>query len=312
MSRPFYEVKNSIFLLRIIYIMNSKELKAHIVLLDDTDEKVYQSIIDNLVNEGNSIVAFLEEEWEASNNELVHKRIENIISEIQFHDTKKALYNWVSFGGNDVIEGAFIVAKHRFPSIDLSEIEAEIENLRNSAWLEIHDNLTALEKIRVLNHVLFSVEKFTGQRNYGTDLKSTFINTALKNKKGSPVILSIIYLAVAQRLGIPVKGVNLINNFILAYVDKVSAKIAYPDNTNNVLFYINSFNKGSVFDSKEIDSYLEQLKTEQNDKFYNPISNIEVVRNMILELIKIADTKKKTFLKEQLRELFQITIDAEK
>jgi len=288
--------------------MNSKELKAHIVLLDDTDEKIYQSIIDNLINEGNHIIPFLEEEWELSNNELVHKRIENIISEIQFLDTKKALFNWISFGGNDIIEGAFIIAKHRYPTLDIAEIENIIENLRNSAWLEIHDNLTALEKVRVLNHVLFSIEEFKGQRNYGTDLKSTYINTALANKKGSPIILSIIYLAVAQRLGIPIKGVNLINNFILAYVDKISAKIAYPENTNDVLFYINTFNKGSVFDSKEIDTYLEQLKVDKKEKFYNPISNIEVIRNMILELMKIADVKKKVDLKEQLNELYQITI----
>ena len=290
--------------------MNSKELKAHIVLLDDTDENVYQNIIENLINEGEHIIPFLEEEWELSNNELVHKRIENIISEIQFSNTKKALYNWISFGGNDIVEGAFIVAKHRYPSLELSEIENTIENLRNSAWLEIHDNLTALEKVRVLNHVFFSVEKFNPQRNYGTDLKSTFINTALDNKKGSPVILSIIYLAVAQRLGIPLKGVNLINNFILAYVDKVSAKIAYPENTNDVLFYINTFNKGSVFDFKEIDTYLEQLKVDKKDKFYNPISNIEIIRNMILELIKIAEIKKKEDLKNQLKELYQISIDA--
>ena len=292
--------------------MNSKELKAHIILLDDTDEKVYQSIIDNLINEGNHIIPFLEKEWELSDNELVHKRIENIITEIQFADTKKTLFNLVSFGGNDVIEGAFIIAKHRYPALDIADIENKIEHLRNNAWLEIHDNLTALEKIRVLNHVFFSVEKFQGQRNYGLDLKSTFINTALDNKKGSPIILSIIYLAVAQRLGIPIKGVNLINNFILAYVDKISAKIAYPKNNNDVLFYINTFNRGSVFDYKEIDTYLEQLKVDKKDKFYNPISNIEVVRNMILELIKIADIKKKYDLKEQFKELYSISIDAEK
>jgi regulator of sirC expression with transglutaminase-like and TPR domain len=288
--------------------MNSKELKAHIILLDDTDENVYQSIIDNLINEGSHIIPFLEKEWELSDNELVHKRIENIISEIQFSDTKKALFNWISFGGNDIIKGAYIVAKHRYPSLELSSIESKIEHLRNSAWLEIHDNLTALEKIRVLNHVFFSIENYKGQQNYGSDLKSTYINTVLDNKKGSPIMLSIIYLAVAQRLGIPVKGVDLINNFILAYVDGVSAKIAYPDNTNDVLFYINTFNRGSVFDYKEIDSYLEQLKIDKKDKFYNPISNIEVIRSMILELIKIADVKKKDVLKNQLKELYQITL----
>ena len=52
-------------------MMNSKELKAHIILLDDTDENVYQSIIDNLINEGSHIIPFLEKEWEVEEEKIL-------------------------------------------------------------------------------------------------------------------------------------------------------------------------------------------------------------------------------------------------
>ncbi len=288
--------------------MNSKELKAHIVLLDDTDENVSESIIQNLINEGLSIITFLEKEWELSNNDLVQQRIENIISEIQFDEIKSEFKNWIKTGGENIIQGAYIITKHRYPTIEKAKIEENIENIKNSVWLELHDNLTALEKVRIINHILFSTQKFKGQKSYGTDLKSTYLNTVLENKKGSPIMLSIIFLAIAQRLQIPIKGVNLINNFILAYVDAESARIAYPENKNDVLFYINPFNRGSVFDSKEIDLYLEQLEVEKNEKFYTPISNIDAIRAMILDLIKISEFKKNEHLKSQLKHLYSVSL----
>jgi regulator of sirC expression with transglutaminase-like and TPR domain len=120
-------------------------------------------------------------------------------------------------------------------------------------------------------------------------------------------------MAIAQRLNIPVKGVNLYNNFILAYVDPIAAKIAYPNKQDDVLFYINPFNRGSVFDYKEIDKYLEQQKIEKHKSNYLPISNIQTIQTLILELIKISKTTENNprFI-EQMRELYQISIDAGK
>jgi hypothetical protein len=140
--------------------MKEKELLAHITLLDDTDKQVYEPVIHNLIKEGNELIPFLEKQWELSNNELVQERIENIISEIQFNDIKKEFYNWVISGGTDIIQGAYIIAKQNYPNLDIEDINDKVQQLYNNTWLEIHDNLTALEKVRVINHILFNTHKY--------------------------------------------------------------------------------------------------------------------------------------------------------
>ena len=58
---------------------------------------------------------------------------------------------------------------------------------------------------------------------------------------------------VAQNLNIPIYGVNLPNHFILAYMDEFGVRKFLPEeNKHGVLFYINPFSKGTVFDEIEI------------------------------------------------------------
>ena len=57
------------------------------------------------------------------------------------------------------------------------------------------------------------------------------------------------------------------------------------ESRNKILFYINPFSKGTVFGKKEIDSFLQQLKLPATEKYYNPCSNVDMIRRMINNLI---------------------------
>jgi regulator of sirC expression with transglutaminase-like and TPR domain len=107
----------------------------------------------------------------------------------------------------------------------------------------------------------------------------------LETKKGNPVSLSIIYSVIAQRLNMPVYGVDLPKNFILAYRDEVSSLQATGDNVNEeILFYINPFNKGMVFGRKEIDMFIKQQKMNQEKSFYVPCSNTRIISRLLKSL----------------------------
>jgi regulator of sirC expression with transglutaminase-like and TPR domain len=107
-------------------------------------------------------------------------------------------------------------------------------------------------------------------------------------KKGNPISLGIIYIAVAQKLGLPIYGVNLPKNFILAFIDEFYELLgsdASNSNSDNVLFYINPFNHGAVLGKKEIDFFLKQQNIAPEDMFYQPCSNIEIIQRLLLNLI---------------------------
>jgi len=77
----------------------------------------------------------------------------------------------------------------------------------------------------------------------------------MEMKKGNQTALAIIYSVIAQKLDIPVYGINLPQHFILGYVDES----AQPETENGVLFYINTFNKGFIFGKRDVDMFLKQL-----------------------------------------------------
>jgi regulator of sirC expression with transglutaminase-like and TPR domain len=153
-------------------------------------------------------------------------------------------------------------------------------------WLEISEHFTALEKVRIINHILFDVHGFGRNKSRLMAPQNSFICDVLDTRKGNPISLSVIYSLVAQRLGLPVYGVNLPRNFLLAYLDDsaLSNKELFS-NPQSVLFYINPINKGAVLGRKEIDSFIQQQKLEPDLSLFVPCSNKDTVRRLFKNLL---------------------------
>jgi hypothetical protein len=201
--------------------MEAPELKALISLLEDPDWTVYEAVKNRLTSLGSEILPELKNSWEKNGDELFLERSSLIISEIQFSETFEQFKTWVSGGGLNLLEGAFLIAKYNFPDIEHEEIYQRIEKIKRDAWLQMNDNLTPLEQIRVLNHIIYNIHKFTRNNTDFYSPKNSYINQVLETKKGNPVSLAILYLVVGNKLGLPVYGVNLSKNFILAYVEEL-------------------------------------------------------------------------------------------
>src|ERR1035437_5659685 len=267
--------------------MKKKELSALISLLDDPDELVFKQVSMKFLSFGQEIIPVLEDAWEHSFDTLIQNRIENIIHQIQFDLIKDALKLWAHPEKQNLLDGALLIARYQYPDIDFLKIKKQIDLIKHDIWLELNENLTALEKVKIINHILFDVHNFSGNTTNYHAPQNSYINNVLESKKGNPLLLSIIYTIVAQSLDIPIYGVNLPEHFILCYVDLehtgLPAKAGNDD--NNVLFYINPFSKGTIFGQKEIDAFLKQLKLEQIPSFYEPCSNLEIIKRLLRNLI---------------------------
>lgn len=267
--------------------MKKKELKALISLLDDPDESVYEQVSMKFLSLGQDVIPALEDAWEHSFDTLIQNRIENIIHQIQFDIIKEALKEWSHPDKQNLLEGAMLIARYQYPDIDFKKVKKQIDQIKQDVWLELNNNITALEKVKIINHILFDVHNFSGNTTNYHAPQNSYINNVLESKKGNPLLLSIIYTIIAQSLDIPVYGVNLPEHFILCYIDiehmGVPSKIG--NEGSNVLFYINPFSKGTVFGKKEIDAFLKQLKLEQLSIFYEPCSNLEIIRRLLRNLI---------------------------
>jgi len=265
--------------------MSNNEIKALIDLLDDPDNEVFEIVKQKLLDQGTSVVPFLEKAWESSMNDLLQQRIENLTQSIQFISVKSSLIEWKHALDNDLLTGAYIIAKYQYPDLNFNIIEKQINAIKQDVWLELNENLTALEKVKILNHIIFDVHGFTRNTANFFSPQNSYINHVLDTHKGCPVSLAIIYASIAQNLNISVFGVNLPNNFILAYKDDASTTESFDGNSNAVLFYINPFNKGAVFGKREIDFFIQQQKLQPLKSYYNVCSNVEIIEELIQSLI---------------------------
>jgi len=261
---------------------NPNQLSALINLLDEPDDKTFDIIREKIFAFGEQAVPSLEMAWENSFDGIVQGRIEWIIHRIQQEGFRHQLIDWMKFGSSDLLKGFLLISRSHYPDLNPEEITVAIEQMKMDAWLELNDNLTALENVKVMNHIFYDMHKFEGNRINLYAPTNQYINTVLETRKGSPLTLGIIYLILAQRLNLPIQGVNLPQHFILAYTTELYHSSA---GTADVLFYINPFNKGAVFTRREIDLFIRQMQMKPESSFFSPCTNVDIILRLVSNMI---------------------------
>ncbi|HIP36275.1 MAG TPA: hypothetical protein EYG85_05435 [Crocinitomix sp.] len=284
--------------------INSQEINALIKLVEDPDPIVYHQVKEKLISYGKEVLPRIEQTWvKVVDNDYHQERLNDILREIQLEDLKTDLKNWKESSTRDLLKGAIIINKLQYPNIDQTEIEEEIELIKQKVWLEINEDNTAFEIVKIFNHVLFDIVGFKPNKTNFHSPKNSYINTVLKQKKGNPLSLSIIYSIIAQRLKIPIYGVNLPNQFVLGYLDENrTLKMLDASTDRNVLFYINPFSKGRIFNHNEIEGYLRSLNLPLKANYIEPCSNTEILKRMLKNLayayLKVGQTDKVKDIKD--------------
>ncbi|MCA0232835.1 MAG: transglutaminase-like domain-containing protein [Bacteroidetes bacterium] len=265
--------------------MTEQEIKALVSLLDDDDKEVLQLVENEIRQQREIIIPYLENEWEGAGfNPKIQRRIEELVHDLQYEVLVERLSDWHHGGAIDLLEGLWIIATYQYPDLSLESLRSDFEQFYYETWLEFKEDMHPIDQIRALNHVFFSKLKFGSNTKNFHAASNSMINVVLESRKGNPITLCCIYMIVAQRLNMPVYGVNLPNLFVLTY------------KKDAVQFYINVFNKGLVFMRSDIDHYIAQLNIKTNDSFYQPCSNLDilrrVLRNLTLAFEKTGDSDK--------------------
>ena len=254
------------------------ELKALIQLLDDPDEMVYQNVSDRLVSFGKHVIPRLEGQWEEVTHRGIQSRIEEIIHQIEFQVCKLALTDWRNGAATNLFEGELASSMFQYPEQHVAEMAEKLERLRKDVWLELNDNLTSLEKVRVINHILYDVHGYGAHIKYHKTDQSSFIKNIFESKKGSPTAMAILYKMLADQLDLPIVGINLPDHFILGYKD------IYNHTDQDLLFYINPFSKGAVFGKGELERYIEKMQIEIHVDDLKPTTNVQIIKRKLTDL----------------------------
>jgi len=262
-------------------MINPIEVKSLIRLLDDPDKEIYEHVHEKLLSLGSEAIEYLESAFEQAFDPIQQDRLANLVHEIQFGIVKNDLKLWHQSGSFDLLRGILIVNRYQYPDLDEQKVINQIENIKRDIWLQMMNDASPSEQVKLFNHVFYNIHGFSGNTTNHQDPQNSYISQVLDTRRGNQISLAIIYSIIAQKLDIPVYGVNLPQHFILAYVDETMQS----EFEGGILFYINAFNKGFIFGRRDVDMFLKQLNLKFDKQFYEPCSNADIIKRVIRNLI---------------------------
>jgi len=277
--------------------MHPNELKALVTLLEDPDLEIYQEVKKKILSIGAEISPILIEQRPLAPDPLTVSRIENLLSDIQFQQLKQDLIYWKDNNSNNLLRALLIINQYEYPDFNENLVFQQLAEIRQEIWIKLIYDMSPVEKVRLINHILYDKYKFRGNNLNFYDPNNSFIGKVLENKKGNPLSLACVYSIIAQQLDIPIYGINLPKHFMLAYIDEENP-IA-----QEVLFYINGFNKGQLMKKEEIYSFLKQMNLPEEARYTLPCPNLVIVNRIIRNLISAYAEQEHLLKKEQMEEL---------
>ena len=258
--------------------MNYKELNALISLLEDPDKEIFDSVKSRLVELGIEVLPELESAWESNYDSLIQERAENIIYEIHFRDIVKSLKKWIQKKDKNLLEAWFIISKYQYPDIDEQFYRTKIYNLVSQINLEVEQTYSELEKISAFNRVFFTQNGFRGNTRNFQSPDNSFINTVIDKHIGNPLTLSMLYIIIAEKINLPLCGVNMPKHFIIGFED------VNEINGDPIKFYINPFNKGAILNRQDLEVYLKREKLKEDSKYFTPCGNTTIIKRLLNNL----------------------------
>lgn len=115
-----------------------------------------------------------------------------------------------------LLAAALWVAKDEYPGLSPAEYEGRLDRyaagLREPFARAEHDGA----RLVLLNRFLYTELGFAGDDGDYFDPRNNYVNDVLDRRLGNPISLAVVQLALAQRLGLPLRGVSFPGHFLVS------------------------------------------------------------------------------------------------
>ncbi|HTX67006.1 MAG TPA: transglutaminase-like domain-containing protein [Opitutaceae bacterium] len=115
----------------------------------------------------------------------------------------------------DLETGALLLSRTVSPALDPAACRARLDELAQRCRELIVEPATARDQCRVVSRVLFHEHGFRGNVECYTDPRNSLLDQVLARRQGLPLTLGLVYLFVAQRLGLTLEPVGLPGHFVV-------------------------------------------------------------------------------------------------
>ena len=115
----------------------------------------------------------------------------------------------------DLAEGALLIAKKAYPDLDIGAYLSRIDRLAHAVSERLPPAASETDRILALNRYLFEELGFGPNVEDYYDQRNSFLNDVLERRVGIPISLSVLYIEVGRRVGLPLQGVSFPGHFLV-------------------------------------------------------------------------------------------------
>ena len=147
----------------------------------------------------------------------------------------------------DLGRAALTIALSNYPNLDIAQYLGRIDQLAVEAASHGGAEADVYRAVAALNYVLFSQHGYRGNAGDYYDPRNSFLNEVIERKVGIPITLSVLYLEVAQRVGLALEGVNFPGHFLVKH------------ESDGVEIFIDPFHAGELKTREDLSAMLDRL-----------------------------------------------------
>lgn len=114
-----------------------------------------------------------------------------------------------------LLEAAISLAQDEYPNLDVQQVLGEVDQLFSRIKRRLPVDATPLHKLRTLNQFFFRELNFGGNLNNYYDPDNSYVNAVLRSRRGIPISLAVLWIELAQGLGLAARGVGFPGHFMV-------------------------------------------------------------------------------------------------
>jgi regulator of sirC expression with transglutaminase-like and TPR domain len=115
----------------------------------------------------------------------------------------------------DLARACLLIAQDAYPELDIERYMGEIERMATRLRSRLPQNCGAEERVVALNQFLYDDLGYWGNTDDYYDPRNSYLNEVIERKTGIPITMSILYMELGRRIGLPLEGVSFPGHFLV-------------------------------------------------------------------------------------------------
>ncbi|MDA0769883.1 MAG: transglutaminase-like domain-containing protein [Chloroflexi bacterium] len=174
----------------------------------------------------------------------------------------------------DLARTALLIAATEYPKLNVERELYRLGLLADGIAHRVYDDPSPLYHLNTLSEYLFDEVGFRGNYENYYDPKNSFFNDVLERRLGIPITLSMLYIEVGRRVGVPLQGIGMPGHFLVKHAD-------VDDH------FVDPYQNGVLLTTAECKAKFNQVTHGDliwDERYLSPVSSREFVARMLRNL----------------------------